>query len=160
MIHLHDPLQTPDVPPHVIEPCQVFIIDDDPDDQILAKHEIERSDFVKNVIIFQDGHSLTTYMHKMGFMDRSVLALTPILMLVDIEMPRKDGLQVLREIKADPFLRPIPLIVLTGTRAPEKIKQARALGADGVFRKPVKRNVLNKFFQKAWKWPPETLWMN
>lgn len=141
-----------------IEPCQVFIIDDDPDDQLLAKHEMEKSEYVKDVIVFSDGHSLTTYMHQKGFIDRSILALTPIMMVIDIEMPRKDGLQVIREIKSDPFLQPIPLIVMTGTQATDKIKQARELGADGVFRKPIRCGALNRFFRKAWKWPPETLW--
>lgn len=155
MISIHD--TSISLPP--IEPCQVLLIDDDLDDRALAKREMEKSEFVKSVIVFTDGHSLTTYMHKMGFMDRSILALTPIMMVVDIEMPRKDGLQVIREIKSDPFLQPIPLIIMTGTRSTEKIQAARDLGADGVFRKPLKYGALNKFFKNAWKWPPETLWM-
>lgn len=142
-----------------IEPCQVFIIDDDPDDRILTKREMEKSDFVKDVVVFKNGHSLTTYMHDKGFMDHTVMALTPIMMLVDLEMPRKDGLQVIQELKSDPFLEPIPLIVLTGTRSIEKIKKAQLLGANGVFRKPIKAAALNRFFTKAWKWPPEELWM-
>lgn len=154
-------IHSPDISANIskIEPCQVFIIDDNPDDQILTKREMEKSDFVKDVIIFSDGHSLTTYMLKMGFVDRSVLMLTPIMMVIDIEMPRKDGLQVIREIKSDPFLQPIPLIVMTGTLHTEKIKQARDLGADEVFRKPIRCSALNRFFKKAWKWPPEALWV-
>lgn len=154
---IHSPETSADFPK--IEPCQVFIIDDDPDDQILAKREMQKSEFVKDVVIFSDGHSLTTYMHKMGFVDRSVLILTPIMMVVDIEMPRKDGLQIIHEIKSDPFLQPIPLIVMTGTLESEKINRARDLGADEVFRKPIRYRALNKFFKRAWKWPPEALWI-
>ncbi len=155
--HIFESYTATPAPP--IEPCHVFLIDDDPDDRILAKREMEKSDFVKQVMTFSDGHSLTTYMRDNGFMDRSVMTFSPIMMLVDIEMPRKNGLDVIRELKSDPFLEPIPLIVLTGTQSTDKIQQARDLGANGVFRKPLRRQVLNRFFRKAWKWPPEDLWM-
>jgi len=98
------------------------------------------------------------YMREKGFMDRSILALTPILILVDLEMPRKDGLEIIRDLKSDSFLESIPVVVITGTRSSSKIEQARALGASGVFEKPLKKTILNRFFQDAWKWPPEAFW--
>jgi CheY-like chemotaxis protein len=142
-----------------VRPCQVFLIEDDLDDQILAKRELEACSRVSGVISFPDGQALLAYMKEKGFMDHSVLALTPILMLVDLEMPKKDGLEVIKELKSDPFLESIPLIVITGTKSPEKIESARALGANGVFRKPVRKSILDRFFQDAWKWPPEEMWM-
>lgn len=146
----------PDV--KTIAPCQVFLIEDDVDDRILAQRELESCEFVKEVIAFKDGKELIDYMKEKGFMDRSVMLYTPVLLLVDLEMPRKDGLQVLKELKSDPFLEPIPLIVLTGTEDQQKMRKAMELGASGVFKKPLNNHLLDEFFKEAWKWPPQELW--
>ena len=142
-----------------IEPCQVFLIDDSDDDRFLACREIEGSPYVKDVVPFSDGQELIAYMDKRGFLDHTVLTFTPIMMVVDLEMPQKDGLEVIHELKSDHFLKDIPLIVVTGTKSTDKIQQARALGANGVFRKPLTKEVLNRFFHDAWKWPPEDIWL-
>jgi CheY-like chemotaxis protein len=145
--------------PLVIEPCQVLLIDDSADDLLLARREIEKSDFVKEVVTFGDGQKLIKYMHEQGFMDHSVFVLTPVMIVVDLEMPTKNGLEIIKELKSDNFLKAIPLIVVTGTKSTDKIQQARDLGANGVFRKPIRKEVLNRFFSDAWKWPPEDIWI-
>jgi CheY-like chemotaxis protein len=142
-----------------VPPCHVFLIEDDIDDRALAKRQLMSSTFVKDVMTFDDGKELTDYMRSHGFMDRSVMLYTPILMLVDLEMPRKDGLEVIRELKSDPFLQPIPLIVLTGSDSRQKLIKAKELGAGGVFRKPLNTDMLRDFFETAWKWPPPELWV-
>ena len=146
------------VPIEEVAPCQVFLIEDDIDDRLLAQRELEKCDQVDIVVAFQDGKELTSYMKRQGFMDRSVILFAPLMILVDLEMPRKDGLQVIEELKADPFLKPIPLIVITGTDCPKKIQAAKKLGASGVFKKPLDKNMLNAYFEESWQWPPQELW--
>ncbi len=141
-----------------IQPCHVFLIEDDADDRILAKKKLMNSRYVGNVTTFGDGKELIEYMRKQGFMDHSVMLYAQILMLVDIEMPRKSGLEVIEELKSDPFLQPIPLVIVTGTESPEKMVRARDLGASGVFKKPLSEHMLDQFFLDAWQWPPRELW--
>lgn len=141
-----------------IVPCQVFLIEDDADDRALAQRSLQSCAYIKEIVSFCDGRELTDYMHERGFMDHSVLQLTPILLLVDLEMPKKDGLEVIHELKSDPFLEEIPLIVITGTESREKLEKARELGANGVFRKPLTSNMVSRFFKDAWQWPPRDFW--
>lgn len=145
-------------PVEELAPCQVFLIEDDVDDRLLAQRELEKCEHVDVVVPFQDGKELLAYMKRQGFMDRSVIMFAPLLILVDLEMPRKDGLEVIKELKSDSFLKPIPLIVVTGTESGRKIQEAKRLGASGVFKKPLDKNMLNAYFQDGWQWPPQELW--
>ena len=141
-----------------IQPCQILLIDDSLDDQLYAKRELKESEFVAQVLTFNDGEELSRYMIEKGYIDRSLLQLTPVLIVADLEMPNKDGLAVINELKSDPFLEPIPLVVLTGTRDPNKVEQALQAGADGVLMKPLLASALDEYFKNAWKWPPAELW--
>lgn len=141
-----------------IEPCKIFVIEDSYDDQLCIRQELKNSEFVESVHCFDDGLPLLNYMIENGFMDHSVIAFTPMIFLVDIEMPGVDGLEIIRQIKKDPFLAEIPVIAITASESPEKLASAEEYGANGVFRKPFRRWMLDEFFQKAWKWPPESMW--
>lgn len=141
-----------------IEPCLVLLIEDDLDDRIFAKKELKESANVRDVVTFGDGAELTQYMVDNGYTDKSVMLSQPILILVDLEMPKKDGLQVIEELKHDVFLQDIPLIVVSGTQDPEKLRRAKELGANGVFEKPLRAEMLDKFYVSAWKWPPNSMW--
>ena len=156
IITSEDPTQTPVL--QEIKPCQVFLIEDDADDRLLARRELGKCEYVDTVVAFNDGKELTDYMKRQGFMDHSVIVYTPLLILVDLEMPVKDGLEVIKELKSDPFLEPIPLIVLTGSESPEKIRKAKELGACGIFKKPLNTEALESYFESAWIWPPPEMW--
>lgn len=141
-----------------VEPCKIFVIEDSYDDQLFIKQELKNSQFVDSVHCFDDGGPLLDYMNENGFMDHSVIAFTPMIFLVDLEMPGVDGLQIIKQIKSDPFLAEIPVIAITATESRDKLQTARKYGANGTFRKPFRRWMLDEFFQKAWKWPPESMW--
>lgn len=141
-----------------LEPCKIFVIEDNYDDQMFIKQELKNSEFVESVHCFDDGLPLLDYMRENGFLDHSVIAFTPMIFLVDIEMPGIDGLQIIQQIKQDPFLAEIPVIAITATESPEKLAASREYGANGTFRKPFRRWMLDEFFKKAWKWPPEAMW--
>jgi CheY-like chemotaxis protein len=147
-----------DSPEQAIQPCQIFLIEDDPDDRMLAERELEKCEAVKSVKSFPDGKVLTDYMKEQGFFDHSVMLYTPVLLLVDLEMPRKDGIEVIKELKSDPFLEPIPLIVVTSSKSTERFQQARRYGAQGIFRKPLTRSMIEEYFNDAWQWPPKEMY--
>lgn len=140
------------------QPCHVLLLEDDHDDRIFAERELMASARIKDVTSFASCEDLMDYMRGAGFMDRSVMALTPILILVDLEMPEQDGLSVIETLKSDGFLREIPVIVVSGTMDGRKLSDARRLGANGVFSKPLKRSILDNYLGDAWKWPPDDLW--
>lgn len=143
----------------VSEPCTVFLIEDDYDDRLLAKSELMESEHIKEVLCFSDGEELTEYMKKNGYMDKSIMLMSPMLILVDLEMPKKNGLEILDELKKDTFLQDIPMVVVSGTDSEEKLQKAHDLGADGVFSKPLKVDMLDKYYTSAWQWPPKQMWM-
>lgn len=141
-----------------IKPCQIFLIEDDADDRLLARKELEKHDNVDVVVAFKDGKELTDYMKRQGFMDHSVVLFEPLMILIDLEMPVKDGFEVLKELKSDSFLSEIPMIVITSQQSREKMFKAFQMGADGLFQKPLQASMLDQFFSKTWQWPPKEMW--
>lgn len=140
------------------KPCLIFLIEDDPIDRLWARRELRKSEFILDVLSFSDGQEILEYMQTHGFMDRSLILYMPILILLDLNMPRKNGLEVLRELKADPFLEQIPVVFLTGLGHSETKKQALKLGARGFLSKPLRVDMLDTFFKESWIWPPPELW--
>lgn len=141
-----------------VQPCLIFLIDDDPIDRLWARRELRKSEFIQDVLSFSDGQEILEYMQSHGFMDRSLILYMPILILLDLNMPKKNGLEVMRELRADPFLEQIPVVFLTGMGNDETKKQALKLGARGFLSKPLHVEMLDTFFKESWIWPPPELW--
>lgn len=141
-----------------VQSCLVFLIDDDPIDRLWARRELRKSEFIQDVLSFSDGQEILEYMKTHGFMDHSLILYMPILIVLDLHMPKKNGLEVMRELKSDPFLEQIPVVFLTGMGHSETKKQALKLGARGFLSKPLRVEMLNTFFKESWIWPPPELW--
>lgn len=139
-------------------PCRVLLIEDDLDDQILAKKRLAASPLVESVECFSDGTELIQYLYDLGFHDRSVWCMTPMVVVLDINMPLMDGFGVLEEMKSDPFIAEIPVIVVTGTQSKSDIEKARRLKADAVFEKPLKLDKLESYLTQGWTWPRKEMW--
>jgi CheY-like chemotaxis protein len=106
----------------------VVMADDDDDDCLLAKEAFEESGVQGVLRCVADGLEL------IGFLARSDFL--PALILLDLNMPRKDGRQALKEIKANPAFRNIPVVVLTTSREASDVAHTRALGANSFITKP------------------------
>jgi two-component system response regulator len=141
-----------------MKPCRVLLIEDDLDDQVLAKKRLSRSGMVEEVLCFTNGTELIQYLYDQGFHDRSVWCMTPMIIILDLNMPLMDGFAVLQELKSDAFLSEIPVIVVTGTQSPEDVKKAFGLKADAVFQKPIDVTKFESFFKQAWTWPRKDMW--
>lgn len=115
----------------------ILMADDDDDDCMLAREALAESRLANDLYIVRDGEELMDYLYQRGQYVNSKMAPRPGLILMDLNMPRKDGREALREIKADPHLRHIPIVVLTTSKAEEDIYRSYDLGANSFITKPV-----------------------
>jgi CheY-like chemotaxis protein len=136
--------------------------DDDPDDRMLTRDAFTECRLANKLHFVEDGEELMDYLHRRGkFLDLEGSPL-PGLILLDLNMPRKDGREALKEIKADPALRRIPIVVLTTSKAEEDILRSYDLGVNSYVTKPVTFKalveivkVLGKYWFEVVELPPE-----
>ena len=114
----------------------LLLADDDPDDRLLIKEALEESHSVADLRSVEDGEELMNYLHRRGRYTEPDASPHPDLILLDLKMPRKSGHQALEEIKANPELRCIPIVVLTTSKAEEDVARAYASGANSFMVKP------------------------
>jgi len=115
----------------------ILIADDDPEDRMLVKEALEESRLKNKMAFVENGEELLDYLQNQGkFADKEAYPI-PGLILLDLNMPKKDGREALKEIKADPHLRIIPIVVLTTSKAEEDILRTYNLGVSSFIAKPV-----------------------
>ena len=115
-------------------PIQLLMAEDDAEDQLLVRRAFEQAHLMNALVIVEDGEELLDYLYQRGRYSEAEL---PDMILLDLNMPRKDGREALQEIKADPKLRHIPVIVLTSSAADEDILRSYDLGVSAYIEKPV-----------------------
>jgi len=115
----------------------ILLADDDADDRMMASDALEESRLANDLRCVEDGEELMDYLHRRGKYALPNNAPRPGLILLDLNMPRKDGREALKEIKAEPELRSIPVIVLTTSKAEEDIYRTYDLGVNSFITKPV-----------------------
>lgn len=119
------------------KPMHILMADDDEDDRRSVAKAWKSSRAANPIHFVNDGEELMDYLHHRGqFADVAEWA-RPGVILLDLNMPKKDGREALREIKADPELRQIPIIVLTTSKAEEDIYRTYELGGSSFITKPV-----------------------
>ena len=123
----------PDTP----RPITILLTDDDADDRMLTRDALAESRLANDLRFVEDGEQLMDYLCRRGRFESAEEAPRPGLILLDLNMPRKDGREALREIKGDPSLRHIPIVVLTTSKAEEDIYRTYDLGVNSFITKPV-----------------------
>jgi len=118
-------------------PITILMADDDPDDRMLARDAFEEARLANDLRFVEDGEDLLDYLHRRGKWASPASSPRPGLILLDLNMPRKDGREALEEIKRDPSLRRIPVVILTTSRAEEDILRTYDLGVNSFITKPV-----------------------
>ena len=116
-------------------PITILVADDDPDDRLLILDAMRESYPQSEVFFVEDGEELLDYLRQENRYVGGVAR--PKLILLDLNMPRKDGREVLREIKADPNLRRIPVLVFTTSSSEQDVYSSYDLGANSFITKPV-----------------------
>lgn len=115
----------------------ILIADDDAEDRMLVKEALEESRLNNNIQFVENGEELMDYLNNRGkFTDKDQYP-APGLILLDLNMPKKDGREALKEIKNEEHLRMIPVVVLTTSKAEEDILRTYDLGVSSFITKPV-----------------------
>lgn len=117
-----------------IRPVDILLVEDSPTDVLLAQEALEHAKVLTNLHVATDGVEALDYLHQRG---EFANATRPDLILLDLNLPRKDGREVLQEIKADEQLKRIPVVVLTTSKAEEDILKVYGLHANCYVTKPV-----------------------
>ena len=120
-----------------VKPVTFLIAEDDPDDRLLIREAFEESLLTNSLYFVEDGVELLDYLHRRGKFTNPQDAPSADLILLDLNMPRKDGREALAEIKSDTSLRYIPVVVLTTSKAEEDIMRSYDIGAASYITKPV-----------------------
>jgi CheY-like chemotaxis protein len=146
------------------KPLTVLVADDDEDDRSFISKAWNKSRAANDLRFVEDGEELTEYLNHSGRYSDPASAPRPAVILLDLNMPKKDGREALREIKANPELRQIPVIVLTTSQADEDICRSYDLGANSYITKPVTfaalvdvLQVLGKYWIEIVDLPPEKM---
>jgi CheY-like chemotaxis protein len=137
--------------------------DDDADDRDFTRTAMQESRLVNELRCVEDGEELLDYLLRRGRYTDPKDSPRPGLILLDLNMPRKDGREALREIKSDPGLKHIPIVVLTTSKAEEDVLRSYNLGANCFITKPVTFEglvevvkVLDKHWLQIVELPPVT----
>jgi CheY-like chemotaxis protein len=124
------------------KPCTILMADDDSDDRLLAQDAFKESGMAMDLRFVEDGVELMDYLQRKNKFSQLGVAPKPSLIILDLNMPRKDGREALKEIKDDAVLRKIPVVVLTTSTADTDIAKVYELGANSFISKPVAFNTL------------------
>jgi CheY-like chemotaxis protein len=115
----------------------IVVADDDPDDCLLIKEAFKRGLLINGLRFVEDGEELMDYLRRRGKYKDASLSPRPEVILLDLNMPKKDGREALKEIKSDPDLKSIPVVILTTSKEEEDIFRSYDLGANSYITKPV-----------------------
>jgi CheY-like chemotaxis protein len=139
-------------------PIEVLLVEDDPGDVLMTQEAFEDHKVRNNLTVVSDGAEALAYLRREG---KYADAVRPDLILLDLNLPRRDGREVLAEIKKDPELGRIPVVVLTTSAADEDILRSYQLHANAYVTKPVDFDrfiqvirQIDEFFVSVVKLPP------
>jgi CheY-like chemotaxis protein len=114
-----------------------LMADDDEDDRMMAKDALEEARLSNSIRFVEDGEELMDYLRRKGKYADPADSPRPGLILLDLNMPKKDGREALKEIKSDPGLRHIPVVVMTTSKAEEDVLRSYDCGVNSFITKPV-----------------------
>lgn len=118
-------------------PITILMADDDADDRRMTREAFEQAHVANDLRFVKNGAELMDYLHRRDKFEDPALSPPPGLILLDLNMPLKDGREALREIKADPRLKSIRIVVMTTSNAEEDVCRTYQLGAESFITKPV-----------------------
>ena len=132
------------VPGTMLQPVEILLVEDNPVDVMMTKEAFSSGRVCNNLHVAEDGEEAMDFLRKRG---KHSSAPTPEIILLDLNLPRKDGREVLAEVKQDHFLRHIPVIILTTSEDREDIWRSYELQANCFITKPVDMEQFTKAMQ-------------
>ncbi len=116
---------------------KILLVEDNPDDEALTLRAFRKSNVANEVVVVRDGVEALDYVFGTGAYEGRDLHDTPAVVLLDLKLPRVDGLEVLRRIRSDPRTKLTPVVILTSSREEQDVVRGYDLGANSYIRKPV-----------------------
>ena len=118
----------------------ILLVEDNADDEVLTVRALKRNNLVNEVVVARDGAEALDYLFGTGAYAGRDLSVRPGVILLDLKLPKLDGLGVLRRLRADERTRRLPVVVLTSSKEQQDLLQSYGLGANSYIRKPVDFN--------------------
>lgn len=138
----------------------ILLVEDNPDDVALTLRALKKNNIANEVVIAHDGVEALDYLFGQGIWANRNTAEMPIVTLLDLKLPRVDGLEVLKRIRADERTRLLPVVILTSSNEENDLISGYALGANSYVRKPVDFNQFSEavrhlgLYWLLWNEPP------
>jgi two-component system response regulator len=115
----------------------VLLVEDNPDDVELTRRAFRKNNLLNEVVVVNDGAEALDYLFGAGAYAGRDLSLLPQVVLLDLKLPKVDGLEVLRRIRADERTKLLPVVILTTSKEEQDLTQSYSLGANSYIRKPI-----------------------
>ena len=116
---------------------EILLVEDNPDDVELALHALRKNKLANHVEVMRDGAEALDFLFAEGDFSNREATDTPRLILLDLKLPKVDGLEVLRRVKSDPKLRTVPIVIMTSSDHERDIVESYQYGVNSYIRKPV-----------------------
>jgi two-component system, response regulator len=115
----------------------ILLAEDNPDDEALALRPLQKGNLANDVVVVRDGQEVLDYMFGSGSYAGRDVSRLPAIVLLDLKLPKFDGLEVLRRLRADERTRLTRVVIFTSSREERDVVEGYRLGANGYIRKPV-----------------------
>ncbi len=115
----------------------ILLVEDNPDDELLTRRALKKNNIGNEVVVARDGGEALDYLFGKGTHEGRDLGEMPQVMLLDLKLPKIDGLGVLRRVRADERTRLLPVVILTSSREQQDLVDGYGCGANSYIRKPV-----------------------
>lgn len=115
----------------------ILLVEDNPRDEALTRRALAKSNIINEIVVAHDGVEALDYFFGTGAFAGRDLSIMPQLVLLDLKLPKMDGLEVLRKLRADKRTRRLPVVVFTSSSEEEDVISSYSLGANSYVRKPV-----------------------
>ncbi|MDZ7845083.1 MAG: response regulator [Anaerolineales bacterium] len=130
-------------------PPDILLVEDNPSDEELTLHALSQKELAENIKVIRDGAEALDFLFGKGNYQGLQEPNPPRLILLDLKLPKVNGLEVLEKIKAHPQTRNIPVVVFSSSDQEQDIRQSYALGANSFITKPVDFNQFSKTVQQV-----------
>ena len=119
------------------DPVEILLVEDNPSDEELTLHALKRNNLANHVHVVRDGEEALDFIFRRGNYVERPASSVPKVILLDLKLPLVDGLEVLRQVKADPETKAIPVVVLTSSKEERDLVASYQIGANSYIVKPV-----------------------